>query len=130
MCSGPTTLRRSQPSSTPPCAALVEPVPEREWIRARIAPLVGLATEGAKADRMESFTAWRRFIEAAAAARPLVLVVEDLHWADPVLLEFLDHLTERTADVPLLVVATARRELLRAAPGLGSDRAAEGLGRP
>ena len=97
-------------------AALVEPVPEREWIRARIAPLVGLATEAAKADRLESFTAWRRFIEAAAAARPLVLVVEDLHWADPGMLEFLDHLTERAADVPLLVVATARRELLERRP--------------
>jgi class 3 adenylate cyclase/tetratricopeptide (TPR) repeat protein len=97
-------------------AALVAAVPEREWMRARIAPLVGLATEAAKADRIESFTAWRRFIEAAAAARPLVLVVEDLHWADPVMLEFLDHLTERAADVPLLVVATARPELLERRP--------------
>jgi tetratricopeptide (TPR) repeat protein len=83
----------------------------------RIAPLVGLVTETVDVDRNESFTAWRRFIEAVAVARPLVLVVEDLHWADPVLLEFLEHLTERAVDVPLLVLATARPELLERRPG-------------
>jgi class 3 adenylate cyclase len=97
-------------------AALVEPVPEREWIRARIAPLLGLTTEPAKAEQLESFTAWRRFIEAVAADRPLVLVVEDLHWADPAMLEFVEHLAELAAGVSLLIVATARPELLERRP--------------
>jgi predicted ATPase len=97
-------------------AALVNSVPEREWIKTRITPLLGMTTEAAKADRTESFTAWRRFVEAVAAERPLVLVVEDLHWADPVLLEFLEHLTERAADIPLLILATARLELLERRP--------------
>ena len=47
-----------------------------------------------------------------AASDPLVLVVEDLHWADPAMLGFLEHLVERSADLPLLIVATARPELL------------------
>ena len=51
-----------------------------------------------------------------AASRPLVLVIEDLHWADQAMLEFLEHLVERSADLPLLIVATARPELLSASP--------------
>ena len=48
-----------------------------------------------------------------------MLVVEDLHWADQAMLEFLEHLVERSADLPLLIVATARPELLERQPGWG-----------
>ena len=44
--------------------------------------------------RAEAFSAWRRFFEALAEERPLVLVFEDLHWADDTLLDFVDHLAE------------------------------------
>ena len=44
--------------------------------------------------RDEAFTAWRRFFEGLADERPLVLVFEDLHWADDHLLDFVDHLVE------------------------------------
>jgi predicted ATPase len=51
--------------------------------------LVALATSGAEAsERGELFTAWRRFLEGVACDRPLVMVLEDLHWADPLMLEF------------------------------------------
>ena len=53
------------------------------------------------------------------SARPLVLVFEDLHWADDGLLDFVDHLVDWARDVPLLVVCTARPELLDAAARLG-----------
>jgi class 3 adenylate cyclase/tetratricopeptide (TPR) repeat protein len=93
---------------------------ERGWLRARLAPLLGVAgPDAVKAERAELFAAWRRFVEAIAAARPLVLVVEDLHWADQAMLEFLEHLVERSADLPLLLVATARPELLERQPGWG-----------
>jgi predicted ATPase len=46
-------------------------------------------------------------------------VVEDLHWADPAMLEFLEHLADRSTGLPLLVVATARPELLERQPGWG-----------
>ena len=84
---------------------------EREWVRTLLAPLVGRAEEAEAAGRMETFSAWRTFFRAVAASGPLVLVVEDLHWADDVLVEFLGHLTSRVSDVPLLVLCTARPEL-------------------
>ena len=51
-----------------------------------------------------------------------MLVVEDLHWADELLLDFLDHLVDWAAEVPLLVVATARPELLTRRPGWGGGK--------
>ena len=94
-------------------AAAVEPlVPtatEQAWIVGELARVVG-AGEGS-ADREESFAAWRAFLESVAAQRPLVVVVEDLHWADPALLEFLEHLVDWSSGVPLLVLCTARPEL-------------------
>jgi tetratricopeptide (TPR) repeat protein len=100
--------------------ALLPDSPERGWLRARLAPLLGIAgPDTVKAERAELFAAWRRFVEAMAASRPLVLVFEDLHWADAAMLEFLEHLVERSADLPLLIVATARPELLERHPGWG-----------
>src|SRR5918992_861860 len=98
---------------------------ERGWLRARLAPLLGIAgPDAVKAERAELFAAWRRFIEAVATSHPLVLVVEDLHWADPAMLEFLDDLVERSADLPLLIVATARPELLERQPAWGEGNPA------
>jgi len=98
---------------------------ERGWLRGRLAPLLGIAgPDAVKAERAELFAAWRRFVEAIAASRPLVLVVEDLHWADQAMLEFLEHLVERSADLPLLIVATARPELLERQPGWGGGNPA------
>jgi class 3 adenylate cyclase/tetratricopeptide (TPR) repeat protein len=83
---------------------------ERAWLRARVAPLVGLeGTPGV--DREESFAAWRRFLEAVASTGPLVAVVEDLHWADPAALAFIEGLVGLVGGVPLLVIATTRPEL-------------------
>ena len=83
--------------------------PDRLWLRARLAPLVGAPGEAASQE--ESFTAWRRFLEALAAQGPTVLVFEDLHWADDALLSFLEHLADWSQGVPLLILCTARPEL-------------------
>jgi hypothetical protein len=64
-----------------------------------------------------AFASWRLFIESMAAASPTVIVLEDLHWADDALLEFVDGLVDRVRDVPLLVVVTTRPELLERRPG-------------
>jgi class 3 adenylate cyclase len=103
--------------------AVVEDAPEREWLGARLAPLVGASTGTAgSVDQGESFTAWRRFLEALASQRPLVLVVEDLHWADSALVEFLDHLVDWSTGVPLLIVCTGRPELYERHPGWGGGK--------
>ena len=86
--------------------------------------LLGLAGETQLGGdrRNEAFAAWRRFLEALAEQRPLVLVVEDIHWADEILLDFLDELVDWMTDVPLLVVATARPELLERRPNWGGGK--------
>jgi class 3 adenylate cyclase/tetratricopeptide (TPR) repeat protein len=94
------------------------------WVESHLRPLVGLAggAEGGGDKRDEAFAAWRRFFEELAEERPLVLVFEDLHWADDHLLEFVDHLVDWASGVPLLVVSTARPELLTRRPGWGGGK--------
>ena len=94
------------------------------WIESHLRPLVGLSggPEGGGDRREEAFTAWRRFFEGLADERPLVLVFEDLHWADENLLDFVDHLIDWASGVPLLVVCTARPELLARRPGWGGGK--------
>ena len=72
--------------------------------------------------RNDAFAAWRRFLEGLAEQRPFVVVVEDIHWADESLLDFLDELVDWVTDVPLLVVATARPELLERRPNWGGGK--------
>jgi class 3 adenylate cyclase len=93
-------------------------------IESHLRPLVGLTAEGdAGGDRRdEAFGAWRRFFEALAERRPLVLVFEDLHWADDNLLDFVDYLVDWVTDSPLLVIGTARPELLERRPGWGGGK--------
>ena len=87
----------------------------------QLRPLVGLgADEELVGDRRsEAFAAWRRFFEAVAEESPLVLVFEDLQWADDGVLDFIDHLMEWSSSLPLLIVATARPELIERRPGWG-----------
>ena len=100
--------------------AVVEDHVEREWLTARLAPLLGLpAGQVGAADRGELFAAWQRFVVAVAAGTPLILVVEDLHWADDAMLEFLRYLAERATGADLLLITTARPELYARAPGWG-----------
>jgi class 3 adenylate cyclase/tetratricopeptide (TPR) repeat protein len=99
-------------------AAAVEGMQDAPWLRARLAPLVGLPAEAA--EREEVFTAWQRFFDEVAACTPLLLVFEDLHWADPAVLAFIQHLAEWSTGVPILVVCTARPELFDLHPGWAS----------
>jgi predicted ATPase len=80
----------------------------------RIGELAGLA-EGTGSSG-EAFWAVRRLLEALACERPLVLVLEDLHAAEPTFLDALEYLEQRVAGAALLVVATGRPELLEVRP--------------
>jgi class 3 adenylate cyclase len=86
---------------------------ETRWLEAELRTLLGLSGDGSGGTRGETATAaWRRFLEAIAERGPTVLVFEDLHWADDGLLDFLDDLVDWLRGVPLLLVGTARPELL------------------
>ena len=101
------------------CVGSSKTLPKHSRIATYLGLLVGLGGgEATAADRRgATFTAWRHFLEALADERPLVLVFEDLHWADAALLDFVDELVDRVRGVPLLVLATARPELLERRPG-------------
>src|SRR6266545_1501318 len=99
------------------------------WVAGHLRRLVGIHPTPAgspavqapttAADREEEFAAWRRFLHGLAAARPLVLALEDLHRADDALLDFVESLAA-PGKAALLVVATARPGLLERRPGWGS----------
>ncbi len=82
--------------------------------------LVG-AGEARAMSREDLFEAWRRFLERLAARYPLVLVLDDLHWADDGLLDFVEHVAD-WAQGPIMVVATARAELLETRPTWGGGK--------
>jgi class 3 adenylate cyclase/tetratricopeptide (TPR) repeat protein len=111
-----------EPTARAALAACLEqyfPEPdERRWIEPRLAHLIGL--EGASGDRDELFGAWRRFFERLAEHGTVVLVVEDLHWADPGLLDFVESLLEWSRSAPVTVVSLARPELADRRPSWGS----------
>ncbi len=86
----------------------------------QILVLIGAAT-GEQFPREELFDSWRRFLERMAARLPLVLVLEDIHWADAGLLDFVDHLAD-WAEGPILVLTMARPELLDLRPGWGGGK--------
>ncbi|HWM09057.1 MAG TPA: BTAD domain-containing putative transcriptional regulator [Solirubrobacteraceae bacterium] len=83
-------------------------------------PLAAMAPESVAE---EVGLAWPRLASGLAAHGGAVLVVEDLHWAEPALLDMLEHVVARSTG-PLLVVVTARPELLESRPGWGGRRAA------
>jgi len=103
-------------------AVLIAEPRERDWVRARVAPLAGVDAGGTDVPRDELFRAWRRYVEALAAHSPTVLVFEDLHWADERLLEFIEYLVDWTSGLPLLVVCAARPELYERRPSWGGGR--------
>ena len=75
----------------------------------------------------EIFWAVRKALESRARERPLVLVIEDIHWAEPTLLDLIEHLADWTRDAQLLLLCLARPELLDARPAWDSRTNAEAL---
>ena len=76
----------------------------------RICQLLGLSETAIPTE--EIFWAFRRFVEALGRDRPLLLVFEDIHWAEPTFLDLIEHVAEWARDAPILLVCLARTELL------------------
>ncbi len=96
-------------------AALPEDDPDRDKIAARAAAILGAGQPGSTE---ETFWALRRLIEAAARIQPVVIVLDDMHWAEPLLFDFVEHITEWIRDAPVLFVGTGRPELRDIRPSL------------
>ena len=82
-----------------------------EGERARIAGGIAGLLGGSATSPEETFFVVRRFLAGLAAAQPVVLVIDDLHWAEPLLLDLVEHLVQWGSGVPLFVLVGARPEL-------------------
>ena len=88
----------------------VDDADERDWIEPRLAQL--LALDGGEAgEQSDVFAGWRLFLERLSEHDPVVLVFEDMQWADAPLLEFLEYLLDWSRSHALYVLALARPEL-------------------
>jgi DNA-binding SARP family transcriptional activator len=78
--------------------------------------LLGLETDEVATERAAAFSAWRRFLDGIATRHPLVLVLEDMHWADEGLLDFVEHIAASSDGTPAVFLCTARPDLLDRRP--------------
>ncbi len=92
---------------------------EAEAVAGHLAILLGFETKATVPDRDDLFQSVRVFIEAGSRDEPTAFVFEDVHWADPVLLDLIELLAARLHDLPTLFLALARPELLDVRPGWG-----------
>ncbi len=84
-----------------------------------LAILLGYETHATAPDRDSLFHSVRVFIEAGARDEPTTFVFEDIHWADPALLDLIEQLATRLQDLPVLLLTLARPELLDVRPAWG-----------
>ena len=89
---------------------------ERAWIEPRVLQLLGLS-ERVAPDREDLFSAWRRLFERLAESGPLVMVVEDIHWADEGLVAFLEYILDWGRHHPIFMLTLARPEVADRHPG-------------
>jgi len=92
-------------------AAVDADTPGSEPDRARIVDGITTLLAGSPASPEETFFVVRRLLAALAKERPVLLVIDDLHWAEPLLLDLVEHLIQWGSGVPLLVLVGARPEL-------------------
>ena len=101
-------------------AALVAGVRDGGLVADRVAAAVGLIDEPSSAE--DVFWAIRRLLEHLARERRLVVVIEDIHWAEPTLLDLIEHIADWSRDAPILLLCPARPELLDARPSWGGGK--------
>jgi len=74
-----------------------------------------------RSDAAEIFWAARRFLEVLARSRPLLVVLEDLHWAEPTFLDLVESLALEPGQSPIALVCLARPELLEQRPAWAAE---------
>jgi predicted ATPase/class 3 adenylate cyclase len=96
-------------------------IEKAELIIEHLGNALGLGIAGG-ATSEETFWAVRRLFEALARTGPLVVVLDDIHWADPTFLDLIEHVTKFSRDFPILLVGVARPELLEKRPGWTNEK--------
>jgi tetratricopeptide (TPR) repeat protein len=99
--------------------ALLTGTSDGERIASLVGGLFGWAPPGATED---AFWAVRKILEHLARERPVVVVFDDIHWAEPTMLDLIEHLADWTREAAVLLVCVARPELLEIRPGWGGGK--------
>jgi DNA-binding SARP family transcriptional activator/class 3 adenylate cyclase len=101
-------------------AGLIEDADQADTIAERAAGLLGLGDGVASAEEI----AWavRKLLESVAQRRPVVVILDDLHWAEPTLLDLVEHVADWARDAPILLCCVARPELLEHRPTWGGGK--------
>jgi class 3 adenylate cyclase/tetratricopeptide (TPR) repeat protein len=94
--------------------------PEAERIGAIVGGLLGIEDSPTAPD--EIFSAIRKTFEAVARKKPLILVLDDIHWGEPTFLDLIEHIADWTRDAPVLLIAIARADLLEKRPTWGGGK--------
>ena len=93
------------------------------WPLVEILTAIGIAPETMVASTPEETrVAFRRLLEARAAERPQVLVVDDLQWAEPVFVDLVEHVADLSRNAPIFLLCVARTELLDARADWGGGK--------
>jgi class 3 adenylate cyclase/tetratricopeptide (TPR) repeat protein len=107
-------------------AAVDEYIPdpnERRFVEPRLAHLLGLE-ERAAGDQENLFAAWRLLFERMSEVLPVVLIFEDIHWADNALLDFIEYLLDWSKEHAIFILTLARPELAERRPTWGAGKRA------
>ena len=96
-------------------AALLEEAPEAELVVDRLGGLLGLAS--ATPGVQETFWSVRKLLETLAARRPLLIIFDDIQWAEPTFLDLLEYLTDWMRGVPVMLLFLARPEVMEVRGG-------------
>jgi tetratricopeptide (TPR) repeat protein len=91
-----------------------------EQVAERIAAALGAGEGGGSGEA--TFWAFRRLLEAIAEERPLVLLVDDIHWAEPTLLDLLEYVASFSSGFPMMLLCSTRAELLEERPTWAAPR--------
>jgi class 3 adenylate cyclase/tetratricopeptide (TPR) repeat protein len=100
--------------------ALLQEEADGEAVATRIAGAIGRSEVSGTAE--EAFWAVRRLFETLAGERPLVVVFEDIHWAEPTFLDLIDHIADWSRDASILILCLARPQLLESRPNWGGGK--------
>ena len=101
-------------------AELVGPDEHAARIAEQVAQVVGIA--GGEATPEETLWAIRKLLEGMARERPVVFLIDDVQWAEPTMLQLIEHIADWSVDAPILLACMARPELLDARPGWGGGK--------
>ena len=100
--------------------SLLEGTVERDAIVDRVAAAIGLSDSAIPSE--EIFWGVRKLLEAVARDRPLIVVVDDLHWAEPTMLDLVEHIADWSHEAAILLLVVARPEMLDVRPHWGGGK--------